>query len=166
MSAKLSGNAMFFNFHESEIVVIVSYIQRIGCQPEKTTLRGGRSRTWSAEQGKQNKRKSLAAYPPLCSFGESKIKLRDASTCLGATQVSVRLASVQGFLRLVTSANMCRFAKFYASVCDNNFPSHSLVAPLFTKAKSKSWVRFGSIPVWAIFICLELHGFVLYGYHK
>ena len=50
--------------------------------------------------------------PPLrarCSFGKNKKikKSRGASTCLGATQVgvtqgvSVRLASVQGFLRLV-----------------------------------------------------------------
>ena len=46
------------------VVVVVSYIQRIGCQPEKTTLHGGQSRSWSAEQGKENKRKSLAAYPP------------------------------------------------------------------------------------------------------
>ena len=42
-------------------VVVVSHIQRIGCQPEKTTLHGGQSRSWSAEQGKENKRKSLAA---------------------------------------------------------------------------------------------------------
>ena len=46
------------------VVVVVSHIQRIGCQPEKTTLHGGQSRSWSAEQGKENKRKSLAAYPP------------------------------------------------------------------------------------------------------
>ena len=45
-------------------VVVVSHIQRIGCQPEKTTLHGGQSRSWSAEQGKENKRKSLAAHPP------------------------------------------------------------------------------------------------------
>ena len=45
-------------------LVPVSHIQRIGCQPEKTTLHGGQSRSWSAEQGKENKRKSLAAYPP------------------------------------------------------------------------------------------------------
>ena len=44
------------------VVVVVSHIQRIGCQPEKTTLHGGQSRSWSAEQGKENKRKSLAAY--------------------------------------------------------------------------------------------------------
>ena len=40
--------------------VVVSHIQRIGCQPEKTTLHGGQSRSWSAEQGKENKIKSLA----------------------------------------------------------------------------------------------------------
>ena len=55
---------------------VVSHIQRIGCQPEKTTLHGGQSRSWSSEQGKENKRKSLAAYPPPhpphCSFGENK----------------------------------------------------------------------------------------------
>ena len=47
------------------VVVVVSHIQRsIGCQPENTTLHGGQSRSWSAEQGKENKIKSLAAYPP------------------------------------------------------------------------------------------------------
>ena len=55
---------------------IVSHIQRIGCQPEQTTLHGGQSRSWSAEQGKENKIKSLATYrpphPPHCSFGENK----------------------------------------------------------------------------------------------
>ena len=29
------------------VVVVVSHIQRIGCQPEKTTLHGGQSRSWS-----------------------------------------------------------------------------------------------------------------------
>ena len=60
---------------EPVVVVVVSHIQRIGCQPEKTTLHGGQSRSWSAEQGKENKRKSLAAYsshPPHCSLGENK----------------------------------------------------------------------------------------------
>ena len=46
--------------------------------PKKTTLHGGQSRSWSAEQGKENKIKSLAAYPPplpaRCSFGEKKEK--------------------------------------------------------------------------------------------
>ena len=37
------------------VVVVVSHIQRIGCQPEKTTLHGGQSRSWSAGQGKNKK---------------------------------------------------------------------------------------------------------------
>ena len=87
------------------VVVVVSHIQPIGCQPEKTTLHGDQSRSWSAEQGK--KKKSGSAPPPHAGPSEKiKIKSRDASTCLGATQVgvtqvSVRLVSVQGFLRLV-----------------------------------------------------------------
>ena len=48
------------------VVVVVSHIQRIGCQPEKTTLHGGQSRSWSAEQGKENKRKSLALLQTWC----------------------------------------------------------------------------------------------------
>ena len=53
------------------VVVVVSHIQRIGCQPEKTTLHGGQSRSWSAEQGKENKRKSLAyttLFVRVCDF--------------------------------------------------------------------------------------------------
>ena len=67
------------------VIVVVSHIQRIGCQPEKTTLHGGQSRSWSAEQGKYNKEINSGSAPPP----------RDASTCLGASQVSVRLAPVQ-----------------------------------------------------------------------
>ena len=51
------------NLSGSVVVVVVSHIQRIGCQPEKTALHGGQSRSRSAEQGKENKRKSLAAHP-------------------------------------------------------------------------------------------------------
>ena len=64
--------------------------------PKKTTLHGCQSRSWSAEQGKENKRKSLAAYPPpppTLLVRRKKIKSRDAST--GATQVLVGLASVR-----------------------------------------------------------------------
>ena len=43
---------------------------------------------------------SLAAHHAARSE-KIKYKSRDASKCLGATQVSVRLASVEGFLRLV-----------------------------------------------------------------
>ena len=71
---------------------------------------------------------------PILSWSAEQ-EISDASKCLGATQVdvtqvSVRLASLHGFLRLVGWANGCRFAKFYASVCINNFPS--LVASLFS----------------------------------
>ena len=31
--------------------MVVYHIQPIGCQPEKTTLHGGQSRSWSPEQG-------------------------------------------------------------------------------------------------------------------
>ena len=45
-----------------------------GCQPEKTTLHRGQSRSWSAEQGKKKKKKSGSAPPPQrCLFGEKKI---------------------------------------------------------------------------------------------
>ena len=43
------------------VAVVVSRIQRTGCQPVKTILHRGQSRSWSAEQGKENKRESLAA---------------------------------------------------------------------------------------------------------
>ena len=46
------------------VVVVVSHIQRIGCQPEKTTLHGGQSRSWSAEQGKKEKEKVWQRTPP------------------------------------------------------------------------------------------------------
>ena len=46
------------------VVVVVSHIQRIGCQPEKTTLHGGQSRSWSAEQGKEEKEKVWQRTPP------------------------------------------------------------------------------------------------------
>ena len=59
-----------------QIVVVVSHIQRIGCQPEKTTLHGGQSRSWSAEQGQKKKESGSAPppppRPPRCSFGENK----------------------------------------------------------------------------------------------
>ena len=87
--------------------------------PKKTTLHGGQSRSWSAEQGKKEKEKVWQRTPPpplRAARSEKKKKIRKkkirksrgASTCLGATQagvtqvVSVRLASVQGFLRLVS----------------------------------------------------------------
>ena len=41
--------------HNPDLLSVVSHIQRVGCQPEKTsTLHGGQSRSWSAEQGEKN----------------------------------------------------------------------------------------------------------------
>ena len=39
------------------VVVVVSHIQRLVANPKKTTLHGGQSRSWSAEQGKKEKEK-------------------------------------------------------------------------------------------------------------
>ena len=54
---------------------VVSHIQRIDCQPEKTTLHGGQSHSWSAEQGEKEEGKKSGSAPPRCSFGENKIKI-------------------------------------------------------------------------------------------
>ena len=50
------------------IAIVVSHIQRIGRQPEKTTLHSGQSvpRAWSAEQG--NVYSSVYAIPVAHSF--------------------------------------------------------------------------------------------------
>ena len=90
------------------VVVVVSHIQRTGCQPEKKLLYTGAN----PARGLLNREKKKKKKSARCSFGKKKIKKlkksRDGSTCLGATQVgvtqvvSVRLVSVQGFLRLVS----------------------------------------------------------------
>ena len=52
-------------------IVVVSHIQRIGYQPEKTALHGGQSRSWPAKQGKENKKRKPGGEPPLpprCSY--------------------------------------------------------------------------------------------------
>ena len=81
--------------------------------PKNTTLHGGQSRSWFPEQEKKKEEKSGSAPPPplppalLVRRKKEKKKSRDTSTSLGAMQVgvtqvvSVRLASVQEFLRLV-----------------------------------------------------------------
>ena len=58
--------------------IVVSHIQRIGCQLEQMTLHGGQSRSLSAEQKRERRTKeeSFAAHPPpptpdaARSFGE------------------------------------------------------------------------------------------------
>ena len=56
------------------VVIVVSHIQRIGCQPEKTIfLHGGESRSWSAEQVKiKQKKKSGSAPPPTTHAARSE----------------------------------------------------------------------------------------------
>ena len=77
-------------------VVLVSHIQRIGCQPKKLLCTvTNPARGLLNRKKKREQRESLATYPPppqRCSFGENRTKSSDASTYLGATQVSVRLA--------------------------------------------------------------------------
>ena len=56
--------------------------------PKKTTLHGGQSRSWSAKQGKENKRRSLAAYPPpipLTARSEKNSKKKNHATHLQAS---------------------------------------------------------------------------------
>ena len=93
-------------------------------KPEKCTLHGGQSRSSSAEHRNDN-RESLAAhlYSTRCSFGENQIKSPYASIFLDGTQVLVSLTPVQESFGSSTWANGCRFATFYASMCDNHFPS-------------------------------------------
>ena len=50
------------------VVVVVSRFQRIGCQPEKTTLHDGQSRSWSVEQGKEKKKKEILQHPSLSTL--------------------------------------------------------------------------------------------------
>ena len=51
----LSGMKRYVTIFKRKIRKNVdSHIQRIGCQLEKTTLHGGQSRSWSAEQGKES----------------------------------------------------------------------------------------------------------------
>ena len=105
------------------IFIVVSHIQRIGCQPEKTTLHGGQSRSWSAEQEKRTKKKSGSApLPPLPTITRRIYRLYAG---FGPSRVRTRIPSPrrlgQGFC----------FARFYASsMCDNKFPS--LLASLFS----------------------------------
>ena len=102
------------------VVAVVSHIQRIGCQPEKNYFTRWQSRSWSAEQGEKEKRKvwQPPLSPPLLVRRKSKSKSRDASTCLGPTQVSVRLAPVQGTMGVASqnSTLPCAIATFPVSL--------------------------------------------------
>ena len=82
---------------------------------------------------KKNEINSLAAHSPppapRCSFGENKNKNHIyMSRCDAGLDLSRVRTSIPSTRRL--GHNGCRFAKFYASVCGNNFSS--LVASLFS----------------------------------
>ena len=100
------------------VVVVVSYIPRIGCQPEQTILHGGQSRSWSTEQGKKNKRKSLAVQPrpptpPRCSFGEKKNKItwriHRRYAGVGRSRVRTRIPSTRRLGQWVSFRKVLRF---------------------------------------------------------
>ena len=107
-----------------------------GCQPEKTTVHDGQSRSWSAEQGKENKRRSLAAYPPPTPHAarSEENKNKNHPTHLRALRRSRSVSrphkDIFGSSTRHYRPNGCGFAKFYTPVCDNKFPS--LVASLFS----------------------------------
>ena len=105
-----------------DIYDVVSHIQRIGCQPEKTALPGGQSRSWSAEQGKKENIKCLAGQPPAppppparCSFGENNIKITPRiymSRCyagLGPSRVCTKIPSTRRLGQLVSLRKILRF---------------------------------------------------------
>ena len=105
------------------VVCCCSHIQHIGCQPDRTTsLHGNQSRSQSAEQRKNNKKRKFGSTAPPHAARtektqitwrvqrreqneENKIRRRTDDqkghlmthlhACLGAMQVSVRFASVQ-----------------------------------------------------------------------
>ena len=117
---------------------VVSHIQRIGCQPENNYFTRWPSRLlvvcWI---GKKKKKKRVwqrtPPRPPRCSFGVKKITRRIYMSRryagrryagLGPSRVRTRIASTRRLGQWLS------LRKFYASVCDNNFPS--LVAFLFS----------------------------------
>ena len=114
---------------------IVSHIQRIGFQPEKTTSHGGQSRSWSAEKGKEDKRKSLAVPPPTplhhphYSFGENN---KNRATHLQALRRSrsVSRQHKDSFDSSTMSSMGVATQNLHASVRDEKFPS--LVASLIS----------------------------------
>ena len=96
---------------------VVSHIQRIGCQAEQLLYPVANPARGLLIREKKEIEKHWQRTPPLpppraARSEKTNRKSRHASTCLGATQVSVRLASAQGFLRLVGWANWHRFARF------------------------------------------------------
>ena len=59
-----------------ELLLLFLTFSALVANPKKTTLHGGQSRSWSAEQGKKEKEKVWQRPPPpaRCSFGVKKKK--------------------------------------------------------------------------------------------
>ena len=72
-----------YNIGETPTVILYTYINQLlltsralVANPKKTTLHGGQSRSWSAEQGKKGKKKKYgsAPSPHAARSGENKNK--------------------------------------------------------------------------------------------
>ena len=64
-----------------ELLLLFLTFSALVANPKKTTLHGGQSRSWSAEQGKKGKEKVWQRIPPppppaRCSFGEKKKRIK------------------------------------------------------------------------------------------
>ena len=117
------------------VVVVVSHIQRIGCQPEKLLYTVANPARGLLNREKRTKEEvwqhpPSPLHPPHCSFGE-KNKIKNHATHL---QALLRSRSVSRPYKDIFGsstrhyANGSGFAKLYTPVCDNMFPS--LVASL------------------------------------
>ena len=71
------------------LLLVVSHIQRISCQPEKTTLHGGQSRSWSAEQGKK-KKKEKGTHSKKCKLYTCKSKIHNCFTVPGTVCIQYK----------------------------------------------------------------------------
>ena len=62
-------------------LLFLTFFSALVANPKKTTLHGGQSRSWFAEQGKKKKKKSLAApsppHPPRALLVRRKIKIKN-----------------------------------------------------------------------------------------
>ena len=169
LPAKQTSNMLLIVNRRNVVVVVVSHIQRIGCQPEKTTLHGGQSRSWPAKQGKKKKKKKSESASPLPppargSFGEKKKKRNKETTRrihIFRRYASRRYAGGFGPSRIRTRIPTTRqlgqwvsLRKLYASVCDCNFPN--LVVFLFFLAMSGRDVSRRATPTDSFRIALLL----------
>ena len=84
----------------------------------KTTLQGVQSRSWSAEQGKEERKKvwqRISPPPPCNSFGENKTKIRRRIYMprryagLGSSRVRTRIPSTRRLGQWVSLRKFLRF---------------------------------------------------------